>query len=73
MRDFPSIAVKKPATPGTDVSGTIVSVGADVKDWKPSDKVFGVIPAVDVIRKQQGGLAEYALLHYANMFIFFLR
>jgi len=68
MKYFPSIMVKKPAIPETDVSGIIVSVGADVKQWKIGDKVYGIIPAWDMIRKRQGGLTEYTLLQEENMY-----
>ena len=69
MKYFPSLSVKKPAIPETEVSGTIVSVGTDVKEWAPGDKVFGIIPASDMYRKKQGGLTEYTLLQAENMFI----
>ena len=31
-----------PITPGFEFSGTVRSIGADVTDFKPGDKVFGV-------------------------------
>ena len=65
--DFSSIAVKKPAIPELDVSGTIVSVGEGVQRWAPGDKVFGSIPAIDMIRGRQGGLREYTPLKAENM------
>lgn len=67
MKYFPSIAVKKPAIPENDVAGIVVSVGADIQQWHPGDKVFGIIRASDMFRRGQGGLSEYALLHANNM------
>jgi NADPH:quinone reductase-like Zn-dependent oxidoreductase len=68
VMNFPSLAVKKPAIPETDISGTIISVGKDIKEWSPGDKVYGIIPANDMMRRGQGGLTEYTLLHSENMF-----
>jgi NADPH:quinone reductase-like Zn-dependent oxidoreductase len=33
------IQIKLPRTPGGEISGEIIEVGAQVKDWKPSDQV----------------------------------
>ena len=43
-----------PLTPGTDFSGEVVAVGADVTHVKPGDAVFGMIPI------RGGAFAEYA-------------
>jgi NADPH:quinone reductase-like Zn-dependent oxidoreductase len=72
IKYLPSIMVKKPAIPEMDVAGTIVSVGTDVQQWHPGDKVFGIIPASDMFRRRQGGLTEYALLQAENMYVFLL-
>jgi NADPH:quinone reductase-like Zn-dependent oxidoreductase len=53
------MAVELPRIPGSDVSGVVDEVGADVTDAGPGDEVFG--SAVG------GGTAEYAVLdHYAR-------
>ena len=44
-----------PETLGLEVAGTVESVGADVPQWKPGDKVCALLPG--------GGYAEYALAH----------
>ncbi|HKP52662.1 MAG TPA: NADP-dependent oxidoreductase [Chloroflexia bacterium] len=44
-----------PMTPGTDLAGEVVEVGADVTDLKPGDEVFGYIPM------RGGAFAEYAI------------
>lgn len=44
-----------PETLGLEVAGTIEAVGADVRQWKPGDKVCALLPG--------GGYAEYALAH----------
>ncbi len=43
-----------PFTPGSDISGLVKAVGADVKHVKPGDEVFGMIA--------HGGFAEEALV-----------
>ncbi len=45
-----------PLTPGSDIAGTVVALGEDVKDFWPGDDVFGVTNA-----RFTGGYAEYAL------------
>ncbi|MFE0105282.1 NADP-dependent oxidoreductase [Streptomyces sp. NPDC059009] len=49
-----------PFTPGSDVSGVVTAIGAEVTQWAPGDEVFGLIrfPPVD----ENGGraYAEYA-------------
>ncbi|NPV55809.1 MAG: NADP-dependent oxidoreductase [Anaerolineae bacterium] len=45
-----------PLTPGTDFSGEVVTVGADVTHVKPGDAVFGMIPI------RGGAFAEYAII-----------
>ena len=67
IKYFPSITIKKPAIPDLDISGTITTIGSDVKDWQPGDKIFGSIPAIDMMRHGHGALTEYALLHADNM------
>lgn len=44
-----------PMTPGTDLAGEVVEVGADVTQLKPGDEVFGYIPF------RGGAFAEYAI------------
>jgi NADPH:quinone reductase-like Zn-dependent oxidoreductase len=44
-----------PFTPGTDFSGDVVSIGADITHVKPGDAVFGMIPI------RGGAFAEYAV------------
>jgi NADPH:quinone reductase len=44
-----------PETLGLEVAGEIESVGADVTQWKPGDKVCALLPG--------GGYAEYAVAH----------
>jgi NADPH:quinone reductase len=44
-----------PETLGLEVAGEIESVGAEVSQWKPGDRVCALIPG--------GGYAEYALAH----------
>lgn len=40
---------------GLEIAGEVAEVGASVTQWKPGDKVFGLIPG--------GGYAEYAVIH----------
>jgi NADPH2:quinone reductase len=44
-----------PETMGLEVAGTVESVGANVTQWKPGDRVCALLPG--------GGYAEYALAH----------
>jgi NADPH:quinone reductase-like Zn-dependent oxidoreductase len=47
---------KLPLTPGSDIAGTVVAVGAAVDDVRPGDEVFGVTNGFFT-----GGYAEYAV------------
>ena len=67
IKHLPSILMKKPAIPEPDVSGTIVSVGTDVRQWAVGDKVFGTMSARELLRERRGGLTEYTLVHADNM------
>ena len=68
MRDFLYMLVKKPGVPELDLSGTIISVGSNaVTKWSPGDKVWGIIPAWEMMRKHNGALQEYAILHTENL------
>ncbi|HAS43944.1 MAG TPA: NADPH:quinone oxidoreductase [Microscillaceae bacterium] len=40
---------------GLEIAGEVAEVGTDVTQWKPGDRVFGLIPG--------GGYAEYAVIH----------
>lgn len=40
---------------GLEISGNIVELGSNIKNWKVNDKVFGLIPG--------GGYAEYAVIN----------
>jgi len=44
-----------PETMGLEVAGTVESVGANVTQWKPGDRVCALLPG--------GGYAEHALAH----------
>ncbi len=46
--------------PGTDVSGTIDSVGEGVTAWKPGDQVFG-------FARESGSYAEYAVVPVTSL------
>jgi putative PIG3 family NAD(P)H quinone oxidoreductase len=48
-----------PETLGLEIAGTIESVGADVSQWKPGDKVCALLPG--------GGYAEYAVAHAGSV------
>lgn len=52
----PFLPRKFPSIPGTDIAGEVVSVGANVTDFSPGDKVVAYL---DV--KNGGSLAEYAV------------
>jgi NADPH:quinone reductase-like Zn-dependent oxidoreductase len=67
IKHLPSILMKKPAIPEPDVSGTIVCVGAEVRQWAVGDRVFGTMSAKELLRERRGGLAEYTLVHADNM------
>lgn len=54
----PAFTPPFPAILNGDFSGEIVSVGADVKDWKAGDQVFGCAGGIGQL---QGALAEYML------------
>lgn len=49
-----------PFSPGSDISGIVISVGAEVKNLKVGDEVFGVIPF--------GGMAEQVKTKTKNIF-----
>jgi len=51
MRLMTGLRKPKSTRPGRDVSGTVVAVGASVRQFKPGDEVFGFSP---------GAFAEYA-------------
>ena len=68
MSSMPAVMTKKPVIPETDVAGTIVSVGGDVEQWKEGDKVYGIVPANDMLRRHQGAMREYTLLKAVNMY-----
>lgn len=40
---------------GLELAGTVASVGSKVENWKPGDRVFGLVPG--------GAQAEYAIIH----------
>ena len=40
---------------GLEIAGTVEAAGAEVRRWKPGDRVFGLLAG--------GGYAEYAVLH----------
>ena len=45
--------------PGLEVSGTIEACGAQVLDWKPGDRVFGLVGG--------GGLADRVVVHHHHV------
>ena len=49
-----------PFSPGSDISGVIKAVGADVKNFKVGDDVFGVT--------RYGGMAEQVVVKKSNVF-----
>ena len=49
-----------PFSPGSDVSGIVKAVGAEVKHLKPGDEVFGVTG--------HGGMAEQVVIKKSNVF-----
>jgi len=53
--DWKSAQRRLGMVPGTDVSGTIDTVGEDVKDWKVGEPVLG-------FARQSGSYAEYAVI-----------
>jgi NADPH:quinone reductase len=52
--------LRLPAIIGSDFSGVIDSVGADVSEWRRGDEVFGAAPF------RGGGQGTYAEFHVAN-------
>jgi|SRR5579859_5109281 len=69
MKPWAKMLITKPAIPETDLSGTIVSVGDDVHEWAVGDNVYGVIPATEFMKKGQGALTQYALLHTQYVYV----
>lgn len=55
------VSPQPPLTPGSDLSGTVESVGPGVTDWKPGDEVYGVTNSGFC-----GAYAEFAVAQ-ANM------
>ncbi len=49
-----------PFSPGSDIAGVILKTGAEVKDFKEGDEVFGVVP--------YGGMAEQVCCKTKNIF-----
>ena len=68
IRYFPSLIVKKPCIPESDIAGTVVALGSDVQEWKAGDEVFGIIPGNEVFKTGQGGLTEYAAVDQNHMY-----
>ena len=70
MRPIFGLRRPKKRIPGTDLAGTIESVGADVEGWQPGDEVYlsstgafaeyAVAPAADLVRRPQGLDLEHA-------------
>jgi len=58
--DYP-VLPSLPYTPGKDLSGRVVGVGAGVKKWKEGDRVYSV-------GSRSGAYAEYALCHHSQIF-----
>jgi len=52
--------LRLPAIIGSDFSGVIDSVGADVSEWRPGDEVFGAAPF------REGRYGTYAEFHLAD-------
>ena len=48
--NYPAPPGSPPDVPGLEVSGTVVEVGESVYDWRPGDRVFGLVGG--------GGLAD---------------
>ena len=40
---------------GLEISGTVITCGSNVTNWKKGDRIFGLLPG--------GGYAEYAVIH----------
>ena len=53
LAGYMSSMITLPITLGTDFSGEVVAVGADIKHVKPGDAVYGLVPA------HSGTFAEY--------------
>ena len=47
-----------PLTPGLEIAGEVVALGAGVKRWEAGDRVCALVPG--------GGYAEYAVVHEDN-------
>jgi len=47
-----------PDTPGLEIAGEVVALGANVKRWKTGDRVFALVSG--------GGYAEYCLAHESH-------
>jgi NADPH:quinone reductase-like Zn-dependent oxidoreductase len=58
--DWKSAVRRIGMVPGTDVSGTIDSVGEGVTGWKPGDQVLG-------FARQSGSYAEYAVIPVTSL------
>jgi NADPH:quinone reductase-like Zn-dependent oxidoreductase len=58
--DWKSAARRFGMVPGTDVAGTIDSVGAEVSGWKAGDQVLG-------FARHSGSYAEYAVIPVASL------
>ena len=50
------------STLGGDFSGTVAAVGPNVtKSWKEGDRIAGWVLGNNVVRKDEGGFAEYCV------------
>jgi NADPH:quinone reductase-like Zn-dependent oxidoreductase len=58
--DWKSAVRRAGMVPGTDVSGTIDTLGKDVSGWKPGDAVLGMA-------RNSGSYAEYAVIPVASL------
>ena len=56
---YPPPPGSPPDVPGLEVAGTVQAVGEHVQDWRPGDRVFGIVGG--------GGLADRVIAHERHL------
>src|SRR5205823_409715 len=60
IEDKYQVKPERPFAPGGEIAGVIESVGEDVRDWAPGDRVIALV--------LHGGLAEKIVVDSADLF-----